>query len=129
MDELLNERSGLLGVSGLSDDVRDLEARYEANAAEALDLFAYRAAREFGSLAAALGGLDAIVFTAGIGEHSAAMRARICRLCAWLGLVLDDEANTAHRTGISTSDSRVSVFVIPTNEEIVIARAMRVLGL
>jgi acetate kinase len=129
VDELLNERSGLFGVSGISDDVRDLETSEEANAAEALDLFAYRAARELGSLAAALGGIDALVFTAGIGEHSASMRARICRLSAWTGLVLDDAANAAHRTRISTRASRVGAFVIPTDEEFVIARAMRMLRL
>jgi acetate kinase len=129
VDQLLNEGSGLFGVSGISDDVRDLEASEETNAAEALDLFAYRAARELGSLAAALGGLDALVFTAGIGEHSASMRARICRLSAWTGLVLDDAANAAHRTRISTPASRVGAFVIPTDEEIVIARAMRMLRL
>jgi len=129
VDKLLNERSGLFGVSGISDDVRDLEASSDPNAAEALDLFAYRAAREVGSLAAALGGLDALVFTAGIGEHSASMRARICRLSAWAGLVLDDDANAAHRTRISVPGSRVGAFVIPTNEEIVIARAMRTLAL
>jgi acetate kinase len=129
VEELLNQRSGLLGVSGLSDDVRDLEASDDPNAAEALDLFAYRAARELGSLVAALGGIDAVVFTAGIGEHSASMRVRICRLSAWTGLVLDDVANAAHRTRISTPASRVGAFVIPTDEEIVIARAMRMLGL
>jgi acetate kinase len=129
VDELLNQRSGLLGVSGLSDDVRDLEASEDPNAAEALDLFAYRAARELGSLVAALGGIDALVFTAGIGEHSASMRARICRLSAWTGLVLDDVANAAHQTRISTPGSRVGAFVIPTDEEIVIARALRTLGL
>jgi acetate kinase len=78
---------------------------------------------------AALGGIDAQVFTAGIGEHSALMRVRICRLSAWTGLVLDDVANAAHRTRISTPASRVGAFVIPTDEEIVIARAMRMLGL
>jgi acetate kinase len=129
VDEILNERSGLLGVSGLSDDLRDLEASDKAEAAEALELFAYRAARELGSLAAALGGLDALVYTAGIGEHSASIRARICRLSAWTGLILDEDANAAHRTRISTPSSRVAAFVIPTDEEIVIARAMRKLRL
>jgi acetate kinase len=129
VDEILNERSGLLGVSGLSDDLRDLEASDKAEAAEALELFAYRAARELGSLVAALGGLDALVFTAGIGEHSASTRARICRLSAWIGLILDDDANASHRTRISTPSSRVAAFVIPTDEEIVIARAMRKLRL
>ena len=116
-------------VSGLSDDVRDLEASETSTADEALDLFAYRTARELGSLVAALGGIEALVFTAGIGEHSASMRARICRLSAWAGLVLDDGANTAHRTRISAPASRVGAFVIPTDEELVIARAMRMLAL
>jgi acetate kinase len=129
VDEILNERSGLLGVSGFSDDLRDLEASDRAEAAEALELFAYRAARELGSLAAALGGLDALIYTAGIGEHSASIRARICRLSAWTGLILDEDANAAHRTRISTPSSRVAAFVIPTDEEIVIARAMRKLRL
>ena len=129
VEELLNEHSGLLGVSGLSDDVRDLEASETSTADEALDLFAYRTARELGSLVAALGGIEALVFTAGIGEHSASMRARICRLSAWAGLVLDDGANTAHRTRISAPASRVGAFVIPTDEELVIARAMRMLAL
>jgi acetate kinase len=88
-------------------------------------LFAYRAARELGSLAAALGGLDAIVFTAGIGERSAAMRARICDTARWLGVALDTEANSRHDIVISTPASRVTVCVVPTDEEIVIARRTR----
>ncbi|MEZ5855021.1 MAG: acetate/propionate family kinase [Hyphomicrobiaceae bacterium] len=120
---LLNNQSGLLGVSGCSDDVRDLEASDDPNAEEALSLFAYRAAREIGSLAAAAGGLDVLVFTAGIGEHSAAMRQRICTASGWLGIGLDDAANQRHGPKISHTDSSVDVFVIPTDEEIVIARA------
>lgn len=129
VDELLNRRSGLLGVSGISDDVRDLEASDDPAATEALDLFAYRAARELGSLAAALGGLDAFVFTAGIGEHSATTRSRICSFSTWTGMALDGAANAAHQTRISSAASSIGVFVIPTDEEVVIARGMRSLGL
>lgn len=125
--DLLYNRSGLLGVSGISDDVRVLEASGHPDAEEALDLFAYRAARDIGSLAAAVSGIDAIVFTAGIGEHSASMRRRICEYSRWLGITLDERANAAHGPRISTSDSTVDVYVIPTDEELVIARAVRAL--
>ena len=125
--DLLYNRSGLLGVSGISDDVRVLEASGHPDAEEALDLFAYRAARDIGSLAAAIGGIDVIVFTAGIGEHSASMRRRICEYSHWLGLMLDERANAAHGPRISTPDSTVDVYVIPTDEELVIARAVRAL--
>ena len=122
--DLLYNRSGLLGVSGISDDVRVLEASDHPHAEEALDLFAYRAAREIGSLAAALGGVDVIAFAGGIGEHSSSMRARICEYSRWLGVELDPHANVAHGPRISAAASRVDVFVIPTDEEIVIARAV-----
>jgi acetate kinase len=127
VSDLLYNRSGLLGVSGIGSDVRVLETDRSAEAEQALDLFAYRAAREIGSLAAALGGLDALVFSAGIGEHSASMRARICGYSAWLGIALDAAANAAHGPRISTPASRVDVLVIPTDEEIVIARAAKAL--
>lgn len=127
VDRMLNQQSGLLGVSTISNDVRELEASADPRAAEALDLFAYRAARELGSLAAALGGLDVLVFSAGIGEHSAAMRERICAQAQWLGVALDPTANAQHATRISASDSAVDVLVVPTNEELVIARATRTL--
>jgi acetate kinase len=125
LERLLNDESGLLGVSGVSDDVRVLEASADPAAREALDLFAYRVARELGSLVAALGGLDALVFTAGIGEHSAPMRARIAALSGWCGVELDAAANGRHARRISTAGSRVGVYVLPTDEEIVIARAAR----
>ncbi|MFO1402025.1 MAG: acetate/propionate family kinase [Steroidobacteraceae bacterium] len=125
LERLLNEESGLQGVSGLSDDVRVLEASADPRAREALELFAYRVARELGSLVAALGGLEALVFTAGIGEHSAAMRARIAALAGWCGVELDAAANARHARCISTPASRVGVYVVPTDEEIVIARAAR----
>ena len=121
--DLLNNQSGLLGVSGISDDVRDLEKSADPHAKEALELFAYRATREIGSLAAALGGIDAVVFTAGIGAHSAAIRGAICDGLGWLGIVLDQGANERHGPKINMEGSSVEVFAIPTNEEIVIARA------
>lgn len=123
VSDLLYSKSGLLGVSGISSDVRKLEASDDPYAAEALDLFAYRAARELGSLVAVLGGLDVLVFTAGIGEHSVAMRRRICAHAAWAGVAVDETANAGNGPRISGPHSAVEVLVIPTNEEIVIARA------
>ena len=125
VSDLLYNRSGLLGVSGVSDDVRVLEADRGAQAEEALDFFAYRAAREIGSLAAALGGLDVLVFSAGIGERSSSMRARICAYSAWLGITLDERANAVNAVRVAATGSPVDVLVIPTDEEIVIARAAR----
>lgn len=122
IETLLYQQSGLLGVSGVSSDVRQLLASNEPRARTAIDLFVYRATREIGSLAAAAGGLDALVFTAGIGEHAAEIRARICEQSAWLGIVLDPAANSAGGLRISTSDSPVSVWVIPTDEELMVAR-------
>ena len=123
--DLLNNRSGLLGVSGMSDDVRVLEASDHPFAIEALDLFTYRAVREIGSLIAALGGLDILVFTAGIGEHSAGVRDRICSALAWTGVSLDRERNLKSETRIGSESSAVDVLVIPTNEEASIARGTR----
>lgn len=125
VEHLLYRESGLLGVSGVSSDMRVLEASNDPHAREAIDLFAYRIGRELGSLVAALGGLDAIVFTAGIGEHSAGLRERVCRAAAWLGVEFDLAANAAHATRISTAASRVTVLVVPTNEELMIARHTR----
>jgi acetate kinase len=125
LERLLNEQSGLLGVSGISDDVRVLEASADARACEALELFAYRVAREIGSLVAALGGLDALVFTAGIGEHSATLRARIAALSHWCGMELEATANARHAARISAPQARVGVYVVATDEQIVIARAAR----
>jgi len=125
--DLLYNRSGLLGVSGLSDDLRVLESSADPRAREAIELFAYRAARELGSMAAAIDGLDVLVFTAGIGERSAAMRARICERARWLGVELDPQANAEHRNKISSAASSVEVFAIATDEEIVIARAVQAL--
>jgi acetate kinase len=121
VSDLLYNRSGLLGVSGLSDDLRVLEADGSAAAEAAMDLFAYRAAREIGSLAAAIEGLDVLVFSAGIGERSPSMRARICAYSAWLGVAIDAQANAANRIRIGASGAAVDVFVIPTDEEFPIA--------
>ncbi|MCB8880682.1 acetate/propionate family kinase [Acidisoma cellulosilytica] len=121
IEDLLYHKSGLLGVSGISGDVRDLLASDKPEAREALDLFAYRLAWEIGALISALGGLDGLVFTAGIGEHSAEIRADVCARLAWLGLRLDAWANKAHAGVISLGESAVAVRVIPTNEEAMIA--------
>ncbi|MEI5996723.1 acetate/propionate family kinase [Paraburkholderia bengalensis] len=122
IESLLYKRSGLLGVSGISSDMRTLLASTDPRAAEAVELFCYRISRELGSLAAALGGLDAIVFTAGIGERADPVRKRACELAAWLGVSIDDEANKRHGPRISDQTSAVDVWVIPTNEELMIAR-------
>jgi acetate kinase len=122
VEDLLYRRSGLLGVSGISSDMRELLASDAPTASEAIDLFCYRAAREIGSLTAALGGLDALIFTAGIGERSHEVRARICEKLQWLGLAIDDAANRAHKTTLNRAESRVAVRLIPANEESVIAR-------
>jgi acetate kinase len=122
VETILYKKSGLLGISGISNDMRDLLGRSEPGARLAVDYFVYRAAKEIGALAAVLGGLDALVFTAGIGENSAEIRARICESSAWLGLELDRDANAKRGPRISTAASRVSAFVIPTNEELMIAR-------
>lgn len=121
ISDLLYKRSGLLGVSGVSQDMRELLASEAPEAREAVDLFCYRAVREIGSLAAALGGLDALVFTGGIGERSSAVRAQICAGAAWLGLDLDLEANASGARVISAASSRVKALALPTNEEWVIA--------
>jgi len=119
---LLHADCGLLGVSGISGDMRTLLASDDPRAREAIDLFVYRAARELGSLAAALGGLDAIVFTGGIGEHAAPIRAAIGEASRWLGVEIDPGANARHGPRISADSSRVRAWVIPTNEELMIAR-------
>ena len=119
---LLYKESGLLGVSGVSQDMRALLESEAPAAREAVELFCYRISRELGSLAAALGGLDALVFTAGIGEHAAPVREQVCRQAAWLGVRLDAAANARHETRIGAADSGVEVLVLPTNEEWMIAR-------
>jgi acetate kinase len=122
IEDLLYNESGLLGISGISSDMRVLLDSGEPRARLAVDVFVHRVGRELGSLAAALGGLDALVFTAGIGENSAAIRERICADAAWLGVKLDPDANHARGPRISAKDSGVAVWVIPTNEELMIAR-------
>jgi acetate kinase len=122
VDELLYRRSGLLGLSGISSDFRELLSSTEAGAKFALDVFCYRVSRHIGSMAAALGGLDGLVFTAGVGENAAAVRTAICDACGWLGLKLDEAANAHNGPRISRFDSRVSAYVIPTDENLMIAR-------
>ena len=121
LEHLLYYQSGLLGVSGISSDMRTLLESYDPRAQEAIEMFVYRAGREIGSLAAALGGLDALVFTGGIGEHSDLIRAQVCRQAAWLGLELDDVANAATATRISMLDSKISAWIVPTDENLMIA--------
>ncbi|MCK9282807.1 MAG: acetate/propionate family kinase [Rhodocyclaceae bacterium] len=118
---LLCKESGLLGVSGISQDMRTLLKSQEPTAKEAVELFCYRLVREIGALAATLGGLDAVVFTGGIGEHAAPVRAAVCQALAWMGLELDAAANGTNATRISTADSRIDALVIPTNEEWMVA--------
>jgi acetate kinase len=120
---LLHHRSGLLGLSGISGDMRTLLSSTRPEAKEAVDFFCYRVQRELGSLAAALGGLDALVFTGGIGEHASPVRASICSSSAWLGIEIDQQANQADALQISAADSEVTVWVIPTDEESVIANS------
>jgi acetate kinase len=122
IETLIYRQSGLLGVSGVSSDMRKLRASSDPAAAEAIALFVYRIVREVGSLAAALGGLDALIFTAGIGENDAATRANVAKGCRWLGLELDEARNTRGMGKISSDSSGVSVWVVPTNEERVIVR-------
>ena len=122
---LLHRESGLLGVSGISSNMKDLETSTDPQAGEAIDLFCYRAVQEIGALTAVLGGLDALVFTAGIGENSAAVRRIICKSAAWLGIELDDDANDTGAQRISSTKSTINVCVIPTDEEAVIAPSTR----
>jgi len=122
VETMLYKQCGLLGISGISNDMRDLVESREAEAKLAVDYFIYRATKEIGALAAAMGGIDALVFTAGIGEKSAEIRRRICESASWLGVALDDEANTRHESCITHPKAAVSAWVIPTNEELMIAR-------
>jgi acetate kinase len=122
VETMLYKESGLLGVSGMSSDMRVLQASDHPDAQAAIDLYVHCILRELGALASALGGLDALVFTAGIGEHSALIRERVCQGASWLGLCLDAQANQRHHTCITEAGSRVSAWVIPTHEEWMIAR-------
>jgi acetate kinase len=127
VETMLYKKSGLLGISGISNDMRDLIASREPGARLAVDYFVYRAAKEIGALAAVLGGIDGLVFTAGIGENAPEIRRRICEASAWLGLDFDPDANLRKTPCISLEGSRVSAWVIPTNEELMIARHTGVL--
>jgi acetate kinase len=130
VETILYKKSGLLAISGISNDMRDLLGSAEPPARLAVDYFVYRVAKEIGALSAVLGGLDGLVFTAGIGENSAEVRRRICAASAWLGIELDAGANERNGPRISRAGSRVSAWVIPTNEELMIARHTgRLLGL
>lgn len=125
ISDLLYKRSGLLGLSGLSNDMRTLEAAGTPEAAQAIDYFVFRCQREVGAMAAALGGIDALVFCGGIGENSSLIRSRICERLAWMGIEIDHARNAQHATVVSSDLARTTVMVVPTNEELVIARAAR----
>ena len=127
LEKLLYKESGLLGLSGVSADMRDLLASGVPEAAQAVEMFCDRAAQQIAQLAARLDGLDAVVFTAGIGERSAEIRARICGRLAWLGAALDETANAAAKPRISTADSRLHLWIVPTDEERMIAEHSRAL--
>jgi len=127
VETMLYKHSGLLGISGISNDMRDLLATDHPFARLAVDYFVYQAAKQVGAMAAVLGGVDALVFTAGIGERSVQIRRRLCEASAWLGLVLDPAANERNGPRISADGSAVSAWVIPTNEELMIARHMAAL--
>jgi len=125
VETILYKRSGLLGISGISNDMRVLLERTEPEAKLAVDYFVYRIAKEIGALAAVLGGIDALVFTAGIGENSPAIREKVCKASAWLGIELNEAANEGKELCITGPQSKVSAWVIPTDEELMIARHMR----
>jgi acetate kinase len=122
VEDLIYRKSGLLGVSGISSDMRTLRASHEPTAREAINLFVYRIIREIGSLVASLGGIDALVFSGGIGEHDAMTRAEVVEGCQWFGAALDSGRNARGDGLISGDASRVAVWVIPTDEELLIAR-------
>ena len=122
LEKMLYERSGMLGLSGISEDMRDLQASDDPRAAAAIAFFVYAMTKVVGAYASVLGGLDALVFTAGIGENSPPVRAKLCRALGWLGVTLDDAANERNGPRISSADSRVSVWVIPTDEELMIGQ-------
>lgn len=121
--DMLYRRSGLLGLSGLSNDMRELEASDSPQAAKAIDYFVFRCQREVGAMAAAMGGIDALVFCGGIGENSRLVRARICERLAWMGIEIDHASNAANAPVVSSDFARTTVLVVPTNEELVMARA------
>lgn len=122
LEEMLYSHAGLLGVSGISADMRVLLTSQDRRAGEAIDLFVFRAAREAAALISSMGGIDGIVFTAGIGENSPEIRRRICERLAWLGLALEPAANQKNCLEIQVPSSRIRAWVVPTDEELVIAR-------
>jgi acetate kinase len=122
LEKLIYRQSGLIGVSGISSDMRTLRSSTDQNAREAIDLFIYRIVREIGSLGAALGGLDGLVFTGGIGLNDAATRREVVAGCGWLGAELDEQANTGSEGRIDATSSKLPIWVVPTDEERVIAR-------
>jgi acetate kinase len=122
LEKMLYERAGLLGLSGISGDMRVLQESGDPRAVAAVEHFVYAMTKYVGAYMAVLGGLDALVFTAGIGERSAPVRAALCAKLAWLGVKLDEQANASNGPRISASESAVSVWVIPTNEELMIAQ-------
>jgi acetate kinase len=121
LEDVLYHKSGLLGISGISSDMRTLLASTDPRARDAVELFVFRIARETAALAATLGGIDAFVFTGGIGEHAPPIRAMVGERLAWLGAAIDPEANGAGATRIDSTGSAIEIYVIPTDEEIVIA--------
>ncbi|MCR9212252.1 MAG: acetate/propionate family kinase [Proteobacteria bacterium] len=125
VEDLLYNKSGLLGVSGLSNNMQDLEKSTDPAAKEAIDLYCYRTASEIGKLIPTLGGLDGIVFSAGIGENSPLVRQKVCNYFQWLGIEIDEALNKKNAPKISAKESRIKVLVVPTDEEVVIARATR----
>jgi acetate kinase len=127
IEDLLYRRSGLLGVSGISPDMRTLRQAPAPEARQAIDLFVYRIVREIGSMAAALGGIDALIFTAGIGEHDPLTRSEVAAGCRWLGLEIDAARNARGEGRISADGARVSAWVVPTDEERMIARSTNAL--
>lgn len=125
LSELLYRRCGLLGLSGLSNDMRTLEASAAPEAAQAIDYFVFRCQREVGAMAAAMGGIDALVFSGGIGENSRLVRERICERLGWMGIEIDHARNARSEAVVSSDLARTTVMVVPTNEELVMARAAR----
>jgi len=129
LEDLIYKKSGLLGVSGISSDMRSLRESDDPKAREATDLFVYRIVREIGSLTAALGGLDGLVFTGGIGQRDRKTRADVVAGCGWLGAVLDEDANEEAKTRIDAAGSRLPIWILPTDEECVIARQTAALAM
>ena len=122
VERMLYKESGLLGISGISNDAKKLLESKDPKAKEAIDLFCYRAVREIGALFSVLGGIDMLVFTGGIGEHAVAVRDKVCKQLSWLGLTIDCHKNKRNALTITTPKSKVKAYVIPTNEELMIAR-------